>query len=1439
MAEPTLPAFLQSVLALRPPLATSTRTNLAPSFQLLQSIVNTVYGAAGVRGLEPGLWRAQLIRATIRAAQIIQAVWTKLGGQVGVIVDDQGEDGRGVMRLQGVYSDLLMFIGSLTATQDPLTAILLDSVAFSRTQATVNTLMKKLSSLASHYEVADLLPTPLERWPEEDDEDRSEDLSALPLLIAKSRPTRAVLQKFEADCTRREQAELSNPDQPDGTTAPNDSTPASKTSTATPIAPSSFASSGLSSARRPEFLRFVYSQNPNLIAKNESLDTAVAAGTAALSSMAPPKPSISGLGKGPGGPTPRKSLVQQRISSFASSADAPPPLPAAAPIPLPARRVASDNQQNNSARKSWTVDMSGLNGIQRQSSLSVSKPATLTGPSSQISVAAPPVNWKPSISRPASTKSRSSTSGDPSDLNPAPKSQGSSTVSDGAPPEDSDGTSKALAKPTFAEQAAAIVAARKQRAIAQSQASSSQRTASQSSSATLTKDRPLSKSIVEIVSSAEAPTTLEDATPSQLKQSAGAPSSTALNPVPELTSSLDSQVSLNSGNLSRSTSSDRPPSPSTTTILNSPPPLSGPATLPPSSESTTSSAKTVSTAEPTTVILSASPAPVMAATIPSVSPPPVVAATIPPASPSPIVVATTLPSIKPSLTTARMNSSSSITPSASPAPVVAATTLPSVKPTPAMARMNSSSSTSSPKPQVNTLSPRSVNSLPLSPPPRSARRPSLAPPEPDLDFELVSDLIEHTSMLDVILAPEPDLTEPITLSSAASNDSVELEPNAAALCTDPDSYASKSSSVSAPPKSELSLNDLMKQASMYEDWTPDPDQAGTQLSRIDTSSSGPSHPVGSSSRAAQSDVLSAAFLSPPLSPKSPTTPASSAPEVDDGKSLSLKATSPMSQRPNHLALRTSDKQSFASLPEATRSEAVLTIAGSPPSTPSISGQSWATSLMSTPPAPSDFDWNLLNGNYYKTQLSVCLPPPEVPLKSGWRILCLDGGGIRGLSMLYVVRELMTSIQTRLRLHKAPLPCEIFEMICGVGTGGIIALLLGRLRLDISVAIEAYLQIVRQVFRQSKGVIAAVRKKSRFSATKLEAVIRDVVKRISGDKELLLADAGARPLCRTFVIAMRPSEGKDERGSMSKLKSYSERKVGNDGCSIAQAGRATSAAPLFFKAARADEVPFKNDSVPTSEVDLNNPSLEAVKEAQSLCPGRAIDCLVSLGAGESLNCGSGSIARACVEMAESSHRTARKVEAKAKKEGWTSNYFRCSVKGLKNEDNRGEWENPDWVKAGTVKYLFIDDPNQFERQVDNLTKSWKSSYDDDALRRILFDHGKGSTTPRSALFPSRNNGLAPRAEDLRRSISADLGEMQAKAAGPIEGSLRMFRSSHTAAIPPHSSPNTRVTPLVTPYTSSLYEGVGMNQKPQPTPPPSSEAHLTSFGLKLPEFNFSKT
>ncbi|KAA1134740.1 hypothetical protein PGTUg99_012409 [Puccinia graminis f. sp. tritici] len=136
----------------------------------------------------------------------------------------------------------------------------------------------------------------------------------------------------------------------------------------------------------------------------------------------------------------------------------------------------------------------------------------------------------------------------------------------------------------------------------------------------------------------------------------------------------------------------------------------------------------------------------------------------------------------------------------------------------------------------------------------------------------------------------------------------------------------------------------------------------------------------------------------------------------------------------------------------------------------------------------------------------------------------------------------------------------------------------------------------------------------------------------------------------------------------------------------RAGTGSRAGPA--EQAESEQPIDEAEPVPQSELSLNNPSMEAVKEAQTLCPGRRIDCLISLN-------GSGLIACACAKMGELSKRVARTVEARAAQEGWSASYFRASFKGLKNEDNQGEWESPDWVKAGTIKYLFIDARSQFD------------------------------------------------------------------------------------------------------------------------------------------------
>lgn len=72
-----------------------------------------------------------------------------------------------------------------------------------------------------------------------------------------------------------------------------------------------------------------------------------------------------------------------------------------------------------------------------------------------------------------------------------------------------------------------------------------------------------------------------------------------------------------------------------------------------------------------------------------------------------------------------------------------------------------------------------------------------------------------------------------------------------------------------------------------------------------------------------------------------------------------------------------------------------------------------------------------------------------------RILCLDGGGVRGLSEVLILTFLMKRIryETQKKSNErlpanTPPPWKYFDLICGTSTGGLLALMLGRLRLVI-------------------------------------------------------------------------------------------------------------------------------------------------------------------------------------------------------------------------------------------------------------------------------------------------------------------------------------------------------------------------------------------------------
>src|SRR5277367_2576597 len=95
-----------------------------------------------------------------------------------------------------------------------------------------------------------------------------------------------------------------------------------------------------------------------------------------------------------------------------------------------------------------------------------------------------------------------------------------------------------------------------------------------------------------------------------------------------------------------------------------------------------------------------------------------------------------------------------------------------------------------------------------------------------------------------------------------------------------------------------------------------------------------------------------------------------------------------------------------------------------------------------------------------------------------RLLALDGGGVRGLSMLQILKQLMNVVDP----ESPPKPCDYFDMIGGTSTGGLvseavcdtghitngyslIAIMLGRLRMTIDDCIYAYISLSDRVFQK--------------------------------------------------------------------------------------------------------------------------------------------------------------------------------------------------------------------------------------------------------------------------------------------------------------------------------------------------------------------------------------
>lgn len=130
-----------------------------------------------------------------------------------------------------------------------------------------------------------------------------------------------------------------------------------------------------------------------------------------------------------------------------------------------------------------------------------------------------------------------------------------------------------------------------------------------------------------------------------------------------------------------------------------------------------------------------------------------------------------------------------------------------------------------------------------------------------------------------------------------------------------------------------------------------------------------------------------------------------------------------------------------------------------------------------------------------------------------QLLALDGGGVRGLSSLMILQQLMATINP----ESPPKPCDYFDMIGGSSTGGLIAIMLGRLQMTVGDCIEAYTSLSDRIFKKKSHSLFNMRGelKGRFDSTELERAVKQILVNRGFEEDVLLKDSPDAP-CKVYV-----------------------------------------------------------------------------------------------------------------------------------------------------------------------------------------------------------------------------------------------------------------------------------------------------------------------------------
>ncbi|KAM9335027.1 calcium-independent phospholipase A2-gamma [Symphorus nematophorus] len=226
-----------------------------------------------------------------------------------------------------------------------------------------------------------------------------------------------------------------------------------------------------------------------------------------------------------------------------------------------------------------------------------------------------------------------------------------------------------------------------------------------------------------------------------------------------------------------------------------------------------------------------------------------------------------------------------------------------------------------------------------------------------------------------------------------------------------------------------------------------------------------------------------------------------------------------------------------------------------------------------------------------------------PVKGrGIRVLAIDGGGTRGLLALQTLHKLQNL--TGKRIH------QLFDYICGVSTGAILAFMLGIFQIPLEECEEMYRKLGADVFKQN--VIVGTVKMGWSHAFYDSEIWENILKERMGEGYMI--ESSRDPHCpKVSAVSAIVNRGLPLKAYVFRnyrlMPGVRSHYLGDCKHKMWQAIRASSAAPGYFQ-----EFVLGKDLHQDGGLLINNPTALAIHECKCLWPNTPLQCVLSLGTG---------------------------------------------------------------------------------------------------------------------------------------------------------------------------------------------------------------------------------